>query len=119
MLVKAYQHRWFIDCIIKYLERVLGETNLKYENNSKLFNKLFNYLTHNLDEHSRKSELSKLETFILTSESIAEKTKQINSLNEGPTASKNRMNKERRLVNDVFEEKAIEWVKMQDPKYKQ
>jgi len=25
MLVKAYQNRWFVDCILKYLERTLGE----------------------------------------------------------------------------------------------
>jgi hypothetical protein len=43
MLVKAHNHLWFRDCILKYLERINGDNN-KLETNQLIFKKVFKYL---------------------------------------------------------------------------
>ena len=58
MLVKAYENHWFVDCILKYLERTFNE-NYKIETNTVIFKKLFKHLNE-LDEDKRKLELEKL-----------------------------------------------------------
>ena len=58
MLVKAYENHWFVECILKYLERTFGE-DYKIETNTVIFKKLFKHLNEQ-DEDKRKLELEKL-----------------------------------------------------------
>ena len=51
MLVKAYEHKWFVDAIQRYIERTLG-SNMKLETNNALMRKLFHHLDQ-LDEDDR------------------------------------------------------------------
>lgn len=55
MLVKAYKNHWFVDCVLKYLERTFQE-NYKKETNTFIFKKLFKHLNE-IDEDGRKLEL--------------------------------------------------------------
>ena len=109
MLVKAYEHKWFVECIQRYVERTTG-SNMKLETNNVLMKKLFKHLD-DLDEDERNQELQKLETLILTSESIAEKTEKINGLANKKMSCREEK-KERQLLFVKLEEKAVEYVKM-------